>query len=541
MVHKNLGQKLLFTLLILFFIAFLILPIVVLISRAFIFEQNISLQHIQTILSDSEIIQAMFNSIKVSLLAAIITTILAFTIAYTIHITMVNKWVKFFCNTLILIPMLIPTITYGFVLIYTFGNEGILARVFGEAPFTIYGRNGLLMGYVIYTLPIVFVVISNAFNYIDKRFCYISELMGDKPFRTFYHTIARPMFVPVMGAFVLSFILSFTDFGIPASLSADYPVIALSLYQAMLGSLPKFGEGAAIAIIMLIPALLGFILLTVIERFNVEHSSQKYVELKKRKFHDYAFGSVSICIVTFIALLFLVMFIIPFTKGYPYDLTFTFSHLVQLFKDDILIRTYLQSLFVAFGTAIFGVLISFTSALISVRTNVKGRQSLNLLSIVTNTVPGMVLGLSYLLLFNNSSLKGTLLIIILSNIVHYFTTPYLMAKGALEKLDMSWDVTSTLLEDTWLQTIFRIILPNMKSTIINIFQYYFVNAMVTISGVIFLITSSTMLVSTQINVLQHFNAFNDIFLLSIFIFVTNLVIKMICTFSLEYLKRKEVS
>ncbi|MGF2096453.1 ABC transporter permease subunit [Mammaliicoccus lentus] len=244
---------------------------------------------------------------------------------------------------------------------------------------------------------------------------------------------------------------------------------------------------------------------------------------------------------TFIALLFLVMFIIPFTKGYPYDLTFTFSHLVQLFKDDILIRTYLQSLFVAFGTAIFGVLISFTSALISVRTNVKGRQSLNLLSIVTNTVPGMVLGLSYLLLFNNSSLKGTLLIIILSNIVHYFTTPYLMAKGALEKLDMSWDVTSTLLEDTWLQTIFRIILPNMKSTIINIFQYYFVNAMVTISGVIFLITSSTMLVSTQINVLQHFNAFNDIFLLSIFIFVTNLVIKMICTFSLEYLKRKEVS
>ena len=149
MVHKNLGQKLLFTLLILFFIAFLILPIVVLISRAFIFEQNISLQHIQTILSDSEIIQAMFNSIKVSLLAAIITTILAFTIAYTIHITMVNKWVKSFCNTLILIPMLIPTITYGFVLIYTFGNEGILARVFGEAPFTIYGRNGLLMGYVI--------------------------------------------------------------------------------------------------------------------------------------------------------------------------------------------------------------------------------------------------------------------------------------------------------------------------------------------------------------------------------------------------------
>lgn len=81
----------------------------------------------------------------------------------------------------------------------------------------------------------------------------------------------------------------------------------------------------------------------------------------------------------------------------------------------------------------------------------------------------------------------------------------------------------------------------MKSTIISIFQYYFVNAMVTISGVIFLITSSTMLVSTEINVLQHFNAFNDIFLLSIFIFVTNLVIKMICTFSLEYLKRKEVS
>ena len=66
--------------------------------------------------------------------------------------------------------MLLPTITYGFVLIYTFGNQGILTKLVGQTSFTIYGYNGLVIGYVLYTLPVAFILMQNSMQYIDKRF-----------------------------------------------------------------------------------------------------------------------------------------------------------------------------------------------------------------------------------------------------------------------------------------------------------------------------------------------------------------------------------
>lgn len=235
------------------------------------------------------------------------------------------------------------------------------------------------------------------------------------------------------------------------------------------------------------------------------------------------------------------MFVVPFTENYPYQLNFTLKHVVKLFQDDILIHIYFQALFVAITTAVFGTIISFCGALLTVRTQLYGKQMLNIVSIITNTIPGMILGLSYLLFFQNSNIKGTFLIVILSIIVHYYTTPFLMAKSALDKLDISWDITSTLMRDSWSDTIFKIILPNMKTTIIEMINYYFINAMVTISGVIFLVSTSTQIVSTQINQLQHFNRFVDIFILSILIFVTNVVVRFITSWWLKSQQRKEAS
>ena len=94
--------------------------------------------------------------------------------------------------------------------------------------------------------------------------------MKDGKMRRFYHTLLRPLFIPIGNAFILSFILSFTDFGIPASIGADYNVISITLYQMILGSIPKFAEGAVIAMLMLIPAIIGFIFLTIIEKWNVQ-------------------------------------------------------------------------------------------------------------------------------------------------------------------------------------------------------------------------------------------------------------------------------
>ena len=341
--------------------------------------------------------------------------------------------------------------------------------------------------------------------------------------RSFMNTIVRPLWGTLGGAFVLSFILSFTDFGIPASVGGTYNVVATQLYQVMLGSIPNFNNGAVIAVFMLIPAVFGVLLLTYLEKFNFHYDKLTDTELIQNKYRDMFLGIISSIILIAMVAVFVVMFVAPLVNSYPYDLTFTFKHFIDVFQSSDLVDVYKNSLLVATLTAIFGTLIAYCAAIINVRTPIKGKATIDIISMITNTVPGMVLGLSYLLLFNNSSLKGTFTIIVLCTIVHYFTTPYLMAKNSLAKMNPSWETTGELLGDSWLKTIRRVILPNSASTVLEMISYYFINAMVTISGIIFLVTAQTSVVASKIKELQHFAKFNEIFVLSILIFCTNLV------------------
>ena len=538
MLNVKPAMRVIYIPILLLFAVFLLLPLAVLFVRSFETSQGYSVANYLSILSNKDLMASIGNSIKISSVTAIITTILAFILAYSIHCTRMYRPLKNVIKTGILIPMLLPTITYGFAIMYSFGNQGLITKLFGRNLFEIYGFNGLLIGYVIYTLPSAFLLINNSFLYIDKKFIIVSKLMGDGVLRSFMNTIVRPLWGTLGGAFVLSFILSFTDFGIPASVGGTYNVVATQLYQVMLGSIPNFNSGAAIAVFMLVPAVFGVLLLNYLEKFNFHYDKLTDTELIQNKYRDTILGILSSIILIAMVAVFAVMFVAPLVISYPYDPTFTFKHFIDVFQSSDLVDVYKNSLLVATLTAIFGTLIAYCAALINVRTPIKGKVTMDIISMVTNTVPGMVLGLSYLLFFNNSSLKGTFTIIVLCTIVHYFTTPYLMAKNSLAKMSLSWETTGELLGDSWLKTIRRVILPNSASTVFEMISYYFINAMVTISGIIFLVTAQTSVVASKIKELQHFAKFNEIFVLSILIFFTNLAIKLLC----DYLqKRKSIN
>lgn len=539
MLKTNKMMKLIFLPILLFFLFFLIVPLLYMFWQSFKIGHVVTTQNYIEALQSIEIREAFTNSFKVSFVASVITTVLAFLLAYAVHFTTMHRHTKKLVQIGITLPMLLPTITYGFVLIYTFGNQGILTKLVGQPLFTIYGYNGLVIGYVLYTLPVAFILMQNSMQYIDKRFLLVSMLMHDHSMRRFYHTVFRPMLGTVGGAFILTFVLSFTDFGIPASVGGNYRVIATELYQAMLGSIVHFERGAVISVFMLVPAVLGVVILTILERFNFQYKQVGQSELVKHRLRDGLFTIYSILCVTVVGIIFSTMFIVPFTKGYPYDFSFTLEHIQNVLAEKDLTKVYINSLIVAVLTAIFGVGITFMSALLNARTPLKGRKSLDVASMMTNTVPGMVLGLSYLFFFNGSSLKGTFLIIIACNIVHFFTTPYLMAKNSLQKMDPTWEVTAELLKDSWLKTVIRIILPNIRPTFYQMFSYYFLNAMVTVSGVIFLVSTKTMLVSTRIKELQHFAKYTDIFVLSIFILCTNLIVKLGCDYIAAHKEKTE--
>lgn len=527
MRKQKLEIKFIYIVVAMFFGVFLCAPLFMLLMNSFKNGQSVGLFNYITVIGDKDIFLAIKHSIYISALTAFITTSLAFILAYTVNCTNIHKLLKLIIRIGILIPMLLPTITYGFAIIYSFGKQGLLTHFFGRELFSIYGFNGLLIGYVIYTLPAAFLLIHNSFGYIDKKYIIVSTLMGDGFFRSFTNTILRPLIGTLGGAFVISFILSFTDFGIPASVGGTYGVVASQLYQVMLGSIPNFNSGSTIAMLMLLPAIVGVGFLHYLERFNFSYDKFAQTELLTNRFRDTCCAIISISTVMVIGMVFLVMFVTPFVNNFPYDMSFTTNFFRRTLFSTPILNVYENSLFIAILTAGLGTLLSYSAAIINARTplNKQMKMSLDIFAMITNTVPGMVLGLSYLLLFNNSNLKGTFAIIVICNLVHFFTTPYLMAKNSLLKMNQAWEITGALMGDTWLQTIMRVIVPNSATTLVEMFVYYFINSMVTISAIVFLVTARTAVVTSKINELQHFASFNEIFVLSILIFVTNLCMK----------------
>ncbi|MEI0736540.1 hypothetical protein VQ056_07245 [Paenibacillus sp. JTLBN-2024] len=172
-------MRVVFTLLMLFFAGFLFLPLLVLLIRSLETGEGFSFANYAAVWEGRDLIEAVSNSVKVSAAAAVIATVLGFVLAYSIHCTRIFRPVKGVLKTAVLVPMLLPTITYGFAIMYSLGNQGLITKLIGRNLFEIYGFNGLLTGYVIYTLPPAFLLIHNAFGYIDKKFIIVSKLMGD--------------------------------------------------------------------------------------------------------------------------------------------------------------------------------------------------------------------------------------------------------------------------------------------------------------------------------------------------------------------------
>lgn len=527
--RKEKEIKGIFVVVIALFLVFLLIPILRLLVKSFEEQGGISLANYVEVLTSHGFMSAFAHSLIISSVSAVLTTILAFLLAYTIHYTNIPKAYKGFIRKAAVVPMLLPTITYGFAIIYSFGKQGLITQLLGRQLFEIYGFNGLLLGYVIYTLPISFLLVSNTMQYIDKKFTVVSRIMGDRPLTTFASTVVRPLLGTLAASFVQCFFLCFTDYGIPASVGGEYDVVATVLYNEMLGSIPNFNTGSAVAMLMLIPSVVTIALLHYLEKYNIRYNKISNIEIRKNVVRDTIFGGLSGLILLAVLSVFLVIFAVPMVQNWPYQMNFTWEHVQAVFADRSLISVYENSLLVAVLTALLGSLLTYGAALTTARSRLPGKvkQVIENISLITNTIPGMVIGIAYMLIFSGTPLQNTLAIIIVCNVIHFFSTPYLMIKNSLEKMNASWETTAMLMGDTWLKAIVRVVTPNAMGTILEVFSYYFVNAMVTVSAVIFIAGARTMVITTKIKELQYYTKFNEIFVLSLLILFTNLAAKLI--------------
>lgn len=539
--RKSKEIKIIIALITILFAAFLAYPAARLLVKSFVNDSGLTLSMYKEVFAGKGFLKALLNSFKVAGASGIVTTFIAFCMAYTVHYTNSPAIVKRLIKIIAALPMLLPTLTYGFAIIYSFGKQGLLTRLFGRQLFNIYGFNGLLIGYVIYTLPVAFMLINNTLGYVDKKFTVVSRLMGDSAFKNFMMTVIRPLLGTFATAFIQCFFLCFTDFGIPASVGGKYEVIASVLYRQMLGSVPDFGKGSVVAIIMLVPSVVSIIILTYLERYNIRYNRVSSVELKKSYVRDTVCSILSVLFCVCVVSIFAVIFVIPFVQDWPYKTSFSIVHFKTALLNEGLSEVYKNSIIVAILTAVIGTAMAYAAALVTARSNAaaKSKKVIDYIAMVTNTIPGMVLGLAFLFTFSGTFLQGTFAIIIICNIIHYFSTPYLMIKGSLEKMNASWETTAMLMGDNWIKTIFRVVTPNAASTLIEVFGYYFVNAMVTISAVIFIAGARTMVLTTKIKELQYYNKFNEVFVLSLLILATNLTAKLVIGLLSDVNKVKE--
>lgn len=522
--------KVLYILITLTFAAILLYPLgCVLFQSVLTKEGGIGLTNYTSLLSQSSFWTALANSFTVSGISAAIATLMAFFCAYGLHFTRIRPGVKKVIQIIVLLPLFLPSITYGFAVIYSFGRLGLISQLIAPPPFSIYGFWGLLIADVIYTLPPAFLILYNAFFYVDRNFITVSKLMGDGPWQTFYMTAVRPVVGSLLSAFILSFFLSFTDFGIPVSIAGEYEVIATQLYTTMMGAIPNFGEGAVIAMAMLVPSVASVVMLRWVDRFNFRYNKISKAEVSTNAFRDALYLLYYALISLALLSVFVVMFVVPFVKQWPYQPYFTLDVITRIVSDSSIWQVYEHSIGVALVSAAVGTIFCYAAALVKARSQLPlwCQTTMDSFAMITNTVPGMVLGIGFLFAMSGTPLANTFTILVLANLVHFFTTPYMMATSALSKMNAGWETTGALMGDSWIKTVSRVIVPNSLPTLLQMFQYFFVSAMVTISAVVFLTGARTMLLTTKIKELQYFEKFEEIFVLSLLVFLTNVAAKLI--------------
>lgn len=510
--------------LIAFFIVSVILPLLTLFS-------HLEKDSLESIIANNQFKSSLWNSILSASIATIGSVALAILLAWCI--TRSKMRLKGIFSIIFTLPMLIPSISHGMGLVLLFGQNGLLTNIL-NLQIPIYGLIGVVLGSMLYAFPIAFLMLFDILKYEDASAYEAAEVLGVPKWNQFKSITLPYLKKPLISVVFAIFTLVITDYGVPLMIGGNFITLPVLMYQEVIGLL-NFDKGSIIGIFLLIPAVMAFLFdLYYSEKGN--HSlSFKPIQIRENKRRDFLcyFVSILTCILIIFPLIAFVL--LTFVKKYPVDMSFSLDNVLRAI--DLNAGTYLiYSLFIAFVVSGIGVAISYITAYITSRMRGKVSKMLHLISITSLAIPGIVLGLSYVLFFQGSLLYGTFAILILVNLVHFFSSPYLLAYNSFGKINENLEAVGTTLGITSVRLIKDVLFPQMKITILEMFSYFFVNSMITISAVSFLSTVKTMPVSLLItqfeaNMLLECSAF-----ISLLILIMNLMVK-----AMIYIIKRKIS
>lgn len=486
---------------------------------------NIDAKSFQSVVNAPNFLSSIINSLVSTTISTVITIVLAYFTALCVERS--NIKFKSLFGIIFVLPMLIPSISNGMGLIILFGNNGIISNALGVSS-NLYGICGIILGSVLYAFPVAYLMFADVMKYEDASPYEAAQVLGINKLRQFTAISFPYLKKPLISIVFSTFTLIITDYGVPLMVGGKYITIPVVMYQEVIGQL-NFGKGAVYGCFLLIPAAAAF----VIDLLNSDKGNAGYVSKpftlsdgKAKKLVSY---TLCVVISVFVLMPIISFVILGFTDNYPINMTISFKHLFQTFK--LRAGEYLiNSLIIGLFTAVIGVSIAFLTAYMSARMKSKASKMLHLSSITSAAIPGIVLGISYVLVFKNMPIYGTIIILVMVNLVHFIASPYLMIYNSLSKINENIEDVGHILGISRAKMIRDIFLPQCKSTLVEMFAYFFVNCMMTISAVSFLSVPANKPISLMINQFEAQMNLEAAAIVSLMILFVNLMVKGICYF-----------
>ena len=481
--------------------------------------------------STPALFQSIGNSLWVSVLSTLITVPVAFVYAYAL--TRSRMPFRGFFKTVALVPILVPSLLPGLALVYLFGNQGLLkAALFGHS---IYGPIGIVMAEVFTTFPHALLIILAALALADARLYEAAVALRASRARIFWTVTLPGARYGLISATFVVFTTVITDFGAAKVIGGQYNVLATDVYKQVIGQ-QNFQMGAVVSVILLVPAIFAFLVDRAVRRRQVALLSARAVPFEPKPQRGFDQAMLAYCVIVGLAVLSIVAIsqFAAVVKFFPYNLTLTWTHYDFDQKGGGGWASYYNSIRLALLTSVIGTFVVFVGAYLveKARGFALGRGLFHFLAMLPMAVPGMVLGLAYIFFFNAPSnplnvLYRTMTILVINTVVHFYTVGHLTALTALRQMDPEFETVSASLKQPFYRTFWRVTVPVCLPSALDIGIYMFVNAMTTVSGVVFIYGPKTELASVAVLNMDDTGEIASAAAMAMMIFYTNVVARML--------------
>ncbi|SIQ18805.1 putative 2-aminoethylphosphonate ABC transporter permease subunit [Pseudacidovorax sp. RU35E] len=484
----------------------LLLPLGAILSQALQqTEERSGWGHFRAYLASPALLGSLWNSLWVSALVTTLVIPLAFGFAYALTRSCMPA--KGLLRSITLLPLLAPSLLSAISLIYWFGNQGAAKGLWQALGFeSIYGAPGIVLAECFATFPHALMVLVTALSLADARLYEAADAMGTRTLRRFFTITLPGAKYGLISAALVVFTLVITDFGIPKVVGGNFNVLATDVFKLVIGQ-QDFQRGAVVALLLLAPALLTFTVDHLVQRKQTAMLTARAVALTPRpaKGFDAAMTAYCLLVCALMVATFGMAVFASFAKLWPYNLTPSLDHYVAGIVDAELGGAVLNSLLLAACTSVVGTAVVFCGAYLLEKTRGLDvlRPVIRLMAMLPMAVPGLVLGLGYIFFFNApwnplNGLYQTMGLLVLCTVVHFYTTGHLTMVTALKAIDGEFEAVAASLKVPVFTTVRRVTLPICLPVLLDVSRYFFINAMTTISAVVFLYSPETRLASVAI-------------------------------------------